>query len=180
MGSVGAAAAACEVQFRERSGHVWRYQTSAYRRFSTWQATLRSRSGRAANGSDSICCTRANGTSRPWRAGAIMGLLILHPISSSLLRAARRPRKADMELIAVLGTAVGLAMDAFAVALAASVSLRTVSRRQIFRFAFHFGLFQAMMPVIGWLAGRAVSSHIRGWDHWAAFGLLAFVGGRAI
>ncbi len=76
--------------------------------------------------------------------------------------------------------AFGLALDAFAVALAASVSLRTVSGRQVFRLAFHFGLFQAIMPVLGWLSGYGVSRLILGWDHWIAFGLLAFVGCRAI
>lgn len=85
-----------------------------------------------------------------------------------------------MESVAILGTAVGLAMDAFAVALATSVSLGTVSRRQVFRFAFHFGLFQAVMPTLGWLAGRVIDPYIRSWDHWAAFTLLSLVGGKAI
>lgn len=85
-----------------------------------------------------------------------------------------------MELIAILGTAVGLAMDAFAVALATSVSLGVVTRRQVFRFAFHFGLFQAMMPTLGWLAGRVINPYIQSWDHWVAFGLLSLVGGKAI
>jgi putative Mn2+ efflux pump MntP len=86
----------------------------------------------------------------------------------------------------VIGTAtlvliaVGLAMDALAVSVAASVVLRTVSPRQVFRLAFHFGLFQFLMPVIGWLAGRSIVDLIENWDHWIAFGLLAFVGGKAI
>ena len=57
-----------------------------------------------------------------------------------------------MSLLAIIAVAVGLAMDAFAVAVAASVTLRNVSPRQVFRFAWHFGLFQAVMPVIGWAA----------------------------
>ncbi|MBN2309874.1 MAG: manganese efflux pump [Candidatus Hydrogenedentes bacterium] len=85
-----------------------------------------------------------------------------------------------MNLVAIVGIAVGLAMDAFAVAVATSISLRGVSPRQVFRFAFHFGLFQAFMPVIGWAAGRTVADLIRDWDHWIAFGLLAFVGVKAI
>ena len=59
-----------------------------------------------------------------------------------------------MGLFVILGIAVGLALDAFAVAVAGSVSLGRVTGRQVFRFAFHFGLFQAVMPLIGWLAGR--------------------------
>ena len=85
-----------------------------------------------------------------------------------------------MNFLVILGIAVGLAMDTFAVATATSVALRKVTGRQIFRFAFHFGLFQAAMPVIGWFAGRSVFGYIAGWDHWLAFGLLSFVGGKAL
>jgi len=85
-----------------------------------------------------------------------------------------------VNLFVLTGIAFGLAMDAFAVAIACSLSLRRVSRRQIFRLAFHFGLFQAMMPVIGWAAGQAAEPLIRDWDHWGAFGLLLFIGGKAI
>jgi manganese efflux pump family protein len=85
-----------------------------------------------------------------------------------------------MSLFLILGLSLGLAMDAFAVATAASVSLGGVSGRQVFRFAFHFGLFQAMMPILGWLAGRSVASYISSWDHWLAFGLLVGIGGKAI
>jgi putative Mn2+ efflux pump MntP len=58
--------------------------------------------------------------------------------------------------------------------------LGRVSARQVFRLGFHFGLFQAMMPVVGWLAGRSVQQYIQAWDHWVAFGLLLFIGGKAI
>jgi putative Mn2+ efflux pump MntP len=85
-----------------------------------------------------------------------------------------------MSFVAVIGMAVGLAMDATAVAIATSLVLGRVDGRQVFRFAFHFGLFQAAMPVIGWLAGRGLREHIERWDHWVAFALLVFVGGKAI
>ena len=80
----------------------------------------------------------------------------------------------------VLGIAVALAMDALAVALATGVSLKRVSFRQTFRLAWHFGLFQAMMPVIGWAGGLTVRSYIEQYDHWIAFGLLALVGGNML
>jgi len=80
-----------------------------------------------------------------------------------------------LELIHTLGLAVALAMDAFAVAVAAGVTLKSVSPRQTFRLAWHFGLFQAMMPVVGWSAGLTVRSHIEAYAHWAAFALLVFV-----
>lgn len=85
-----------------------------------------------------------------------------------------------MSFLVILGIAVGLALDAFAVAVGASASLGRVTGAQVFRLAFHFGLFQAVMPLVGWLAGRGLEGHIAGWDHWLAFGLLAFVGGKAI
>jgi manganese efflux pump family protein len=80
----------------------------------------------------------------------------------------------------LLVIALGLAMDAFAVAITSSIVLRGLTRRQAFRLSFHFGLFQALMPVIGWAAGCTVVEHIKAWDHWVAFALLTFIGLRAI
>ena len=85
-----------------------------------------------------------------------------------------------MDFLSVLGIAFGLAVDAFAVAVASSVALRKVSPRQIFRLSFHFGLFQAMMPIIGWSVGIWFERWVAPFDHWVAFGLLAFIGGKAI
>ncbi len=85
-----------------------------------------------------------------------------------------------MNILVIIAIAVGLAMDAFAVAVATSVSLGRVTGGQVFRFAFHFGLFQAGMPLIGWLAGRGLQRYIAAWDHWVAFGLLAFIGAKAV
>ena len=67
-------------------------------------------------------------------------------------------------------------MDAFAVAITTGVILKDVSFRQTFRLSWHFGLFQAMMPVLGWSAGLSIRTYIEQYDHWVAFGLLAYVG----
>jgi putative Mn2+ efflux pump MntP len=75
----------------------------------------------------------------------------------------------------IAAIAVALAMDAFAVAIAAGISLKQISFRQNFRLAWHFGLFQAMMPVIGWSAGLSFRDLIVRYDHWVAFVLLVFV-----
>ena len=80
----------------------------------------------------------------------------------------------------LLGIALGLAMDAFSVAVGVSIALGGTSRRQTFRLAWHFGLFQAVMPIVGWLAGTSVRPWIERWDHWLAFVLLGAVGGRMI
>jgi manganese efflux pump family protein len=85
-----------------------------------------------------------------------------------------------MDWITILGIAVALAMDAFAVALAAGAVLNPLTGRHLFRFGFHFGLFQALMPIAGWAMGIAVQKWISAYDHWIAFVLLAFVGGRMI
>jgi putative Mn2+ efflux pump MntP len=85
-----------------------------------------------------------------------------------------------MEFSTIFLIAVALAVDAFAVAIATGVCLPKVSFRHMFRLAWHFGLFQAGMNIIGWAAGLSVRAYIDRLDHWLAFGLLTFVGGRMI
>lgn len=85
-----------------------------------------------------------------------------------------------MDWITLFGIAVALAMDAFAVALATGMALNPLTGRHLFRLGFHFGLFQALMPVTGWLAGKSFQHLIADYDHWIAFALLAFVGGKMI
>ena len=79
-----------------------------------------------------------------------------------------------------LGVAMSMALDACTVTLAIAVSLGGLTRRQVFRLVWHFALFQAVMPVIGWAGARAFESWIEAWDHWLAFGLLAMVGGKMV
>jgi putative Mn2+ efflux pump MntP len=85
-----------------------------------------------------------------------------------------------VDFLTLLGIAVALAMDAFAVALGTGMSLAALTGRHLFRLGFHFGLFQALMPVIGWLAGLTIQQQVAAWDHWIAFALLAFVGGKML
>jgi putative Mn2+ efflux pump MntP len=81
-----------------------------------------------------------------------------------------------VQFINISAIAVALAMDAFAVAIVTGLSLKDVSLRQTFRLSWHFGLFQALMPIIGWIVGISIRIYIEKYDHWIAFGLLAFVG----
>ena len=85
-----------------------------------------------------------------------------------------------MDPATVLLTAFALSLDCFAVALAAGIPGGRGGVRDAARIALAFGTFQAVMPVIGWLAGRSVISYISAFDHWIAFALLAIVGARMI
>jgi manganese efflux pump family protein len=80
----------------------------------------------------------------------------------------------------ILLIAIGLAMDCFAVSLGVGTAGTAVGARATFRLFFHFGLFQAGMTLLGWLAGKTVVGYISSLDHWVAFGLLMFVGIRMI
>lgn len=75
---------------------------------------------------------------------------------------------------------VGLAMDAFAVSICKGLSMRKVNKKQCFIIALFFGGFQALMPLIGWLLGSSFEQYITGVDHWVAFVLLAFIGGKML
>lgn len=85
-----------------------------------------------------------------------------------------------MDLLVLIGLAVGLSMDALAVSVANGIMIKKLQVRHAFRIAFFFGFFQALMPLIGWAAGITFSQYIQPVDHWIAFGLLALVGGRMI
>ncbi len=85
-----------------------------------------------------------------------------------------------MENFEILMIAFGLAMDAFAVSIGAGTTGYISGPRPVFRLSFHFGLFQFFMPVLGWFLGFSVAHFITPVDHWIAFALLCFVGGRMI
>jgi putative Mn2+ efflux pump MntP len=85
-----------------------------------------------------------------------------------------------MNFLEILLIAISMAMDAFAVCLGAGTSGQASGPRPTFRLSFHFGLFQFLLPIIGWFAGTTIVEYIEDYDHWIAFGLLAFVGVRMI
>lgn len=85
-----------------------------------------------------------------------------------------------MNPVTVLFIALGLAMDAFAVSIVAGSVYRQLRVRHALRMALFFGAFQAAMPLVGSLAGLGLKAYISPYDHWIAFGLLAFVGGKMI
>ncbi len=85
-----------------------------------------------------------------------------------------------MSIFVVIMIAIGLSMDAFTVAVTAGIILPKITTRHYFRLSFHFGLFQALMPMFGWLAGQTIVDYVELWDHWIAFGLLFFIGSKMI
>ena len=85
-----------------------------------------------------------------------------------------------MTLIAIIFTAFGLAMDAFAVSVVSGFTIKRLHLRHAIIIALSFGLFQAVMPVLGWLAGTGVRELIQHIEHWLAFGLLSFIGIKMI
>ncbi len=85
-----------------------------------------------------------------------------------------------MGLVELLLISVGLAMDAFAVAVCKGLNMRKINYKHALIIALFFGGFQALMPFIGWLVGTRFASYIDKYDHYVAFVLLAFIGVKMI
>ena len=85
-----------------------------------------------------------------------------------------------MELYTTFFMAVGLSMDAFAASVADGSRAPRLRRRRALSLALTFGLFQALMPLIGWAVGVGFKDFVSSADHWIAFGLLGLVGGKMI
>lgn len=85
-----------------------------------------------------------------------------------------------MEFLTIILIAFALAMDAFAVSVISGSVYRQFHVKHFLRMAFSFGLFQAVMPLIGELAGLKIKDYISNYDHWVAFGILTLVGGKMI
>lgn len=85
-----------------------------------------------------------------------------------------------MGLTTILLTAFALSMDAFAVSITKGITLNKINKQIAFKIAFFFGLFQGMMPFLGWFLGIRFESYIKSIDHWIAFFLLSFIGIKMI
>lgn len=79
-------------------------------------------------------------------------------------------------LIAILSIAFALALDAFSVAAGAGAYFKQATKRQKFRLSFHFGLFQFLMPILGWLIGEQTAGLFDSFDHWIASAILVTLG----
>ena len=85
-----------------------------------------------------------------------------------------------IDLFSLLLLSIGLSMDVLSVSAVTGFGLGRMSREQMMRLAAAFGAFHVFMPILGWLAGGSLITLISGYDHWVAFILLAFVGGRML
>lgn len=85
-----------------------------------------------------------------------------------------------MGIAELILTAIGLAMDAFAVSICKGLRMKRLHLGQTLIIGLYFGIFQALMPVLGWLLGKSFSRYIQAFDHWIAFVLLAFIGGKML
>ena len=75
---------------------------------------------------------------------------------------------------------VGLSMDAFAASICKGLNMRRLNIKNMLIIGLFFGGFQALMPAAGWLLGKQFESYITSVDHWVAFALLVFIGGKMI
>lgn len=85
-----------------------------------------------------------------------------------------------MDYSSLFFIALGLAMDAFAVSVGSGLTIRNLKVGHALRIGAFFGLFQAAMPVVGWLAGLSLKGFVSDVAHWAAFAILFFIGGKMI
>ncbi|WP_419724658.1 manganese efflux pump MntP family protein [Terrisporobacter petrolearius] len=85
-----------------------------------------------------------------------------------------------MGFLTILLTGFALAMDAFAVSVTKGMTLRKITSFISFKIAFFFGLFQGLMPFIGWFVGIRFQLYIKAVDHWIALFLLSFIGLKMI
>lgn len=85
-----------------------------------------------------------------------------------------------MSIIEIFLIGIGLSMDAFAVSVSKGLFMRSVNYKHALIIAGFFGIFQAVMPVLGWALAAQFSGYIESFDHWIAFGLLAIIGGKML
>lgn len=85
-----------------------------------------------------------------------------------------------MEILEIMLLGISLAMDAFAVSICKGLSMEKINWKKGITIGLYFGIFQALMPVIGYFLGSAFESFVTSIDHWIAFVLLFFIGGNMI
>ncbi len=85
-----------------------------------------------------------------------------------------------MSISLIIIIAIGLSMDSFAVAISNGLTIHKLDIKKILKISFYFSFFQAIMPLLGWFAGKELYKYIKDIDHWVAFGLLSIIGLKMI
>ena len=85
-----------------------------------------------------------------------------------------------MDFLEIFLIAIALSMDAFAVSICKGLKMKKLNLKHTALIALFFGGFQALMPLLGWFAGKSFEKFVTSFDHWIAFGLLAFIGIKMI
>ena len=85
-----------------------------------------------------------------------------------------------MDLLSIVIIGTGLSMDCFAVSISKGICVKKFNFADTLRMAFLFGLFQALMPFLGYIAGKTFIHEMSSYDHWIAFGLLGIIGGKML
>ena len=112
---------------------------------------------------------------------ACEGLIFSYVYTGEINRRTLGKREKNMVLfIEILLIGVGLSMDAFAVSICKGLGMTKVNRKQALTIGLYFGGFQALMPFIGYMLGIRFEKYITSIDHWIAFILLGFIGGKMV
>ena len=106
---------------------------------------------------------------------AYVGLFVC---SDTFLQKKKKESLTMLMFIELFLLGIGLAMDAFAVSVCKGLGMRRLNKKQALIIGLYFGGFQALMPLIGWLLGSQFQKYITSIDHWIAFILLSFIGGK--
>ena len=85
-----------------------------------------------------------------------------------------------MGILEVIFIGIGLSMDAFAVSVSSGLTMRKILLKNVLKLSLCFGIFQAIMPLIGWFAACSFCRYIEMFDGWIALALLGFIGGKML
>ncbi|HRR49669.1 MAG TPA: manganese efflux pump, partial [Bacteroidales bacterium] len=85
-----------------------------------------------------------------------------------------------MSTLEIVGLAIGLCFDTFAISLSSGICLPQIKRGEFLKIVFTFALIQSLFMVAGWLLGLGLENLIKTYDHWIAFAVLLFIGGKMI
>lgn len=88
--------------------------------------------------------------------------------------------KKNLDILTIITLAIGLSMDSFAVSIICGLEEQKISFKHAVKISFSLAFFQGFLPIVGWYLGTGLKVYIENIDHWIAFALLVFLGGKMI